>query len=228
VSDGHGCCSCQPGVTRSVARIAAAAGAGAEPVWPVFPHCAIHHELAGPLCGASCSALGDVSMSAAFIDWGWSQPRERAMKVDVAAGWSAQLDRLDMIAESALKQLVTSRQLVAQSRRSVSDTHQLVARSRRRLNPWFGLAGASDEELPDALRQSIRARLASGALFPVGSRVIAGNGSGNLCVVCRNRVDQYEIEYEIPLGEGVAVVTHIRCYVAWRNESVRQDQRRTA
>ncbi len=141
---------------------------------------------------------------------------------------SMQLNRSDSIAESALKRVVTSRHLAEESRRSVSDTRYLVGRSRRQLNPWYALAGGSDVELPDALRQSIRARLASGALFPVGSRVIAGNGSGNLCVVCRNRVDHYEIEYEIPLGEGVAVVTHLRCYVMWREESASQDQRRTA
>lgn len=127
---------------------------------------------------------------------------------------------LDMIEQSTV--------CVQQSRRLLSETRYRIAASRRLLNPAFAFTGAADEETPDALRQSIRARLASRALFRVGARVIAGNGSGNLCAVCRNRVDHCEIEYEISLGGGVAVVTHLRCYVVWRDESVSQDQQRTA
>jgi len=132
------------------------------------------------------------------------------------------------VVNAALDTIEQSTVCVRENRRLFSETRYRIAASRRRLNPAFAFTGAADEKLPDALRQSIRARLASGALFPVGSRVTAGNGSGNLCVVCRNRVDRYEIEYEIALGEGVAVVTHIRCYAVWRDESVSQDQRRTA
>src|SRR5262249_18937904 len=107
------------------------------------------------------------------------------------------------VVNAALDTLEQSTVCVRENRRLFSETRYRIAASRRRLNPAFAFTGAADEKVPDALRQSIRARLASGALFPVGSRVTAGNGSGNLCVVCRNRVDRYEIEYEIALGEGV-------------------------
>jgi len=109
---------------------------------------------------------------------------------------------------------------VQTNRRLVAESRYHIAASRRLLNGAFALAGAAVSEHQD-LRASIRARLARGALFPVGGYVTAGNGSGKPCVVCHAPIDHMDVEYEIPLGHHVAVVSHLRCYVPWSEESLK-------
>jgi len=108
---------------------------------------------------------------------------------------------------------------VQTNRRLITESRYHIAASRRRLNSAFALAGAAVSEHQD-LRASIRARLARGALFPVSGYVTAGNGSGKPCVVCHAAINHMDVEYEIPLGHHVAVVSHLRCYVPWSEESL--------
>jgi len=117
--------------------------------------------------------------------------------------------------------VVQSRMCVRSNESILAATHYRIAASRRRLNPAFAFAGSSDDDT-HALVASIRARLTSGALFPIGSHVVAGYGSGHDCVVCRIAIGRIDVEYEIPLEKGVAVVAHLRCYVLWRAESTRR------
>ena len=124
------------------------------------------------------------------------------------------------INDTAFDVIAQSRSLVESNQRLLSATRYRVAASRRRLNPAFALVGASDEDY-HSLLTSIRARLASGALFRVGSKAFAGYGTENPCVVCRASIGRREVEYEIPLGEGIAVVSHLPCYFLWRTESTR-------
>jgi len=131
------------------------------------------------------------------------------------------------VVESALGVLEQSKTCAQTNRRLLVETRHRIAASWRRLNPAFAVAGSSDDET-HALVASVRARLASGALFRVGSHVIAGNGSGNDCVVCHAPIKRQEVEYEIDLGNRIAVVAHLRCYVVWRDESVRLAQPRSA
>jgi len=118
--------------------------------------------------------------------------------------------------------VVQSKMCVRSNESILAVTRYRIAANRRRLNPAFAFAGASDDDTR-ALVLSIRARLASGALFPVGPKVHAGYGSGHDCVVCRIAVGRIDVEYEIPLGRGIAVVAHLRCYLLWRTESVRRE-----
>src|SRR5262245_34837367 len=122
--------------------------------------------------------------------------------------------------KSALNVLLQSSACVSDNERLLSETRYRIAASRRRLNPAFALSGSSSNGA-DGLRGSVRDRLASGALFPVGSYVMAGNGSGKPCVVCRESITRADVEYEIPLGEHIAVVAHLACYLVWRDESTR-------
>jgi len=126
------------------------------------------------------------------------------------------------IADFALDMIVQSRSLVESNQRILYATRHRIAASHRRLNPAFTLAGASNGDY-HSLLTSIRARLASGDLAPVGQKVFAGNGNSNSsCVVCYARIDPTEVEYEITLGNGGTVVSHLHCYSLWRCESARQ------
>jgi hypothetical protein len=90
-----------------------------------------------------------------------------------------------------------------------------IAASRRRLNPAFGISGG----VVPPLRETVRALLASGTLFPVSGNGFAGIGSGKRCVVCQTPISSSEVEYEVdgyPIG---APVCHLTCFFLWREES---------
>src|SRR5262245_10751532 len=126
------------------------------------------------------------------------------------------------ITDGVLDMIVQSRSLVESNQQLLSATRYRVAASRRRLNLAFAFAGASDGEY-HSLLTSIRARLASGDLPAVGPKGFARNGSKNSpCVVCHAPIEPSEVEYEITLGYGRTVVSHLHCYSLWRCESARQ------
>ena len=127
----------------------------------------------------------------------------------------------DPLVVAALDTLVHSRARVREAQRLVSESFYRIAASRRRLNPAFAFEGSSDDE-HQALRKSIRERLATGALFPAGLKVIARSSRGHDCVVCRTPIVPADREYEVSLGENVAVVSHLLCWVLWRDESNRR------
>src|SRR4029450_4468940 len=115
--------------------------------------------------------------------------------------------------------------MLEQTRASISSSYGVVrasayrsAASRRRLNPWFALTGGSDT---DGLRAMVRARLATGALFPLEStRAWASYGEDNPCAVCRELISRAQVEYEVSSAIVDATVrTHLRCYMVWKEES---------
>lgn len=115
--------------------------------------------------------------------------------------------------------------MLEQTRASISANHDMVAASRyriaasrRRLNPWFALTGGSDS---DGLRALIRARLATGALFPLsGTRAWASYGMDYPCAVCREPITRAQVEYEVSsVVPDTTVRTHPRCYMVWKEES---------
>ena len=67
------------------------------------------------------------------------------------------------------------------------------------------------------LRQKIRTRLASGSLFPVDGKVVAGKATGKLCTLCAMPISKGEIEHEV-VGP-TTVWAHWDCYSIWRQES---------
>ena len=127
----------------------------------------------------------------------------------------------DPLVVTALDTLVQSRARIRETQELLTPSLHRIAASRRRLNPAFAVEGSSDDE-HQALRKSIRERLATGALFPAGLKVIARNGRGHDCVVCGTPIGPADVEYEIPLGGQVAVVSHLLCWVLWRDESNRR------
>jgi hypothetical protein len=104
---------------------------------------------------------------------------------------------------------------VLASRALLARTRRLIATSRRWLNPGFGLSGGSTPPSPE----TVRARLASGELFPIRDKARMGRGRGKRCAVCGDHVEAPDIEYEIPGGVNGTVVCHSPCYVLWRRES---------
>ena len=110
---------------------------------------------------------------------------------------------------------VRSKAHVVANRALLARTHRLIAVSRRWLNPGFGLSGGGSRPSPE----TIRARLASGELFPVGDKARMGRGRGKRCAVCGDQVDASDIEYEVPGGVNGTVVCHSPCYVLWKRES---------
>jgi hypothetical protein len=98
--------------------------------------------------------------------------------------------------------------------RGLDTSRRLLAHSRRLLHRAWWMAGASDDDL----RMTIRARLATGALFQAPEKVWAGPGTGRTCVVCGTAISAPEIETEMILGP-VTIWAHSPCYTIWRQES---------
>ena len=114
-----------------------------------------------------------------------------------------------------LEQMRTSTRV---NRALVSASRYRIAASRRRLNPWFAFAGGSDG---DDLRAMVRARIATGALFPIhGTRTWASYGEDNPCIVCKDPITRTQVEYEVVSASSEATVrAHLRCYMMWKEES---------
>jgi hypothetical protein len=113
--------------------------------------------------------------------------------------------------------MAESKACVESNRRLLAASRLRIAASRRRLNPWFALAGSSES---DALRVVIRARLASGALFPVDGRAWGSRGIGKACVVCDEPITGEQVAYEVSRAhDGLCAGAHLRCYTLWMEES---------
>ncbi|HEX7214001.1 MAG TPA: hypothetical protein VF578_07305 [Methylomirabilota bacterium] len=100
----------------------------------------------------------------------------------------------------------------------VAASRSRIAASRRRLNPAFAITGGGES---DDLRAIVRARLATGALFPLQStRAWASYGEDNPCAVCRESITRAQVEYEVSSAVlDTTVRTHLRCYMLWKEES---------
>jgi hypothetical protein len=83
-------------------------------------------------------------------------------------------------------------------------------------NRPVAISGGADAD--DALRRSVRQRLADGTLVRASNISVARRGSGNPCVICSRAIENTEIEREVAQSEGRAVA-HDRCYFLWREES---------
>lgn len=92
------------------------------------------------------------------------------------------------------------------------------------MNSDFAITGGS----APALRETVRALLASGMLPPAGGRVVAGHGTGRRCVICHEPVTREEVEYELDGTSHVTLVCHLRCFKVWRDESLRAKEESVA
>ena len=68
-----------------------------------------------------------------------------------------------------------------------------------------------------ALRRKIRTRLASGSLFPVDGKVVAGKATGKLCTLCAMPIFATEVEHEVM--EPQTAYAHMTCHSLWVQES---------
>jgi hypothetical protein len=93
-------------------------------------------------------------------------------------------------------------------------SRRLLAHSRRLLHRAWWMVGGSDDDL----RLTIRARLATGALFSAPDKIWSGPGTGRTCVVCGTTISSREVENEMILGP-VTIWAHSPCYTIWRQES---------
>jgi hypothetical protein len=108
---------------------------------------------------------------------------------------------------------IRSRELVARSR-------GLLARSSvlREACPRF-IRGGSTVGPDERVRHRVRERLATGALFRPEGRSWAGRGKGRPCMVCELPVTHHDVEYEIARDPNGTVVSHLPCFIVWRQES---------
>jgi hypothetical protein len=67
------------------------------------------------------------------------------------------------------------------------------------------------------LRESIRAMLTRGLLFPPSKKIIARNGTGARCALCSETIGATEVEYE-GRAEGM-VRSHSSCFHVWKEEA---------
>ena len=120
--------------------------------------------------------------------------------------------------DADLTMLEQTRVRISANYAMVAASRHRIAAARRRLNPWFALTGSSDN---DGLRALVRARLATGALFPLhGTRAWASYGEDNPCLVCREPITRAQVEYEVSSAVADTTVrTHLRCYMLWKQES---------
>jgi hypothetical protein len=74
---------------------------------------------------------------------------------------------------------------------------------------------ASPENTPSTA-DLVAAGLESGVLWILeASPVWAGHGLQKPCIVCRQRINRYEIQYDVPGPRG-ALPTHATCHSVWR------------
>jgi hypothetical protein len=71
----------------------------------------------------------------------------------------------------------------------------------------------------DAVREQVRARLATGRMAPVAGVSKSHRGTGRPCIVCRRAVEPTEVEREVTDRSGVVLTAHEACYKPWREES---------
>jgi hypothetical protein len=111
-----------------------------------------------------------------------------------------------------------TRMCIRENRLLLTASRYRIASARRCLNPWFALSGGSDG---DGLRAMIRARIATGALFPIhGTRAWASYGDDDPCIVCKEPITRAQVEYEVLSASAeVTVRAHLRCYMVWKDES---------
>ena len=121
--------------------------------------------------------------------------------------------------------LTQTRTCIEQNGALLATSRYRIAAARRRLNPWFAFTGGSDG---DGLRAMIRARIATGALFPVhGTRAWASYGEDDPCIVCKEPITRAQVEYEVASASAdVTVRAHLRCYMLWKDESQTRSRRR--
>jgi hypothetical protein len=105
-----------------------------------------------------------------------------------------------------------SARLVACSRRLVASAWMLRYQLPRPI-----LGGALD--LNGELRERVRRGLSTGALFPVAKKTWAGQGTGQMCRVCSNKIGPEYIEYEVEGPDGTRAYAHLPCYFIWEQES---------
>ncbi|HEX6081179.1 MAG TPA: hypothetical protein VF197_16240 [Methylomirabilota bacterium] len=124
-----------------------------------------------------------------------------------------------MIPASALHALISGNQ------RLLGITRRRIAASRRLLNPAFGLSGGRVSPEEDALRLSIRERLATGGLFWASGHSHMRRGTGRPCDVCGKPIGNDSLEREVigPRNTRTAI-SHEACWTIWR-EVCREMQR---
>jgi hypothetical protein len=81
----------------------------------------------------------------------------------------------------------------------------------------------SPDPADEALRRSVRERLADGRLFwPSGASTVR-RGTGRACGVCGTVIAKESIEREVQGPKDGFVLTHEDCYRIWREESRRPE-----
>jgi len=106
--------------------------------------------------------------------------------------------------------------LCHENQRLLTTSRFLIAVNRRSLNPYWGLSGGSEDDgHGGALLLSVRSRLERGVLIPAPHKVWAGNGTGQICVACTQKIYPDEVENEISVREGDAEIklwAHLPCF----------------
>ncbi len=70
----------------------------------------------------------------------------------------------------------------------------------------------------ESLREQVCRRLANKELFLISRKGRGERGSGNACAVCMSAISTSEAQYTVR-GPASSVVTHVGCYLVWRQES---------
>ena len=81
----------------------------------------------------------------------------------------------------------------------------------------------SSDPADEALRQSVRERLADGRLFWPSGAATVRRGTGRACNVCGTVIAKESIEREVQGPKDGFVLTHEDCYRIWREESRRPE-----
>ena len=111
-----------------------------------------------------------------------------------------------------------TRACITANRAVLTSSRHRIAASRRWLNRYFDVSGGS----APPLRESVRAMLARGRLFPInGHRVVvyAGAGSGKKsCGVCDGGIAPSDLEYNVlgSVTDESMVPCHFECFEVWR------------
>jgi hypothetical protein len=108
-------------------------------------------------------------------------------------------------------------ELQAELRDRINRTRQFLRRLPRSLR---GGSGDPDPDVLDALRVTVRRRLAEGLLPKPDGKTWAGPGTGRMCVICEKAITPKQIEYEVPHGDDAGrLYAHIPCFLMWKAEA---------
>jgi hypothetical protein len=125
--------------------------------------------------------------------------------------------------------IVQAREMRLRAQRTCAETQRMMALAESIIRDLPGRRFVVTWAAPEAttratIAEMIRKKFDAGTL-PVGSpmKLLAGLGSGQLCVACEQAIQSSQAEYELEYDDDRAVPRfHAACHALWEEEQLRR------